>query len=146
MTTDFATRFRDLIERDPTLRSMFATRQPRYRYWQTPDGAMYFWTTETLGDDKYASGIYQPYGPGSRSGKAKVTQWRPVRVVHHSTRKAAKARALALFRAAGAKHPEWQAEVQNRHDKRQHTLRLRWSRHTGTWRDEWGPRPEEATR
>lgn len=71
-------------------------REPRYRYYQTSDGTMFIWTVERMGDDKYASAVYVPYGPGARSGKP--TKWRARREVHHKLRRAAKARAYALYR------------------------------------------------
>jgi hypothetical protein len=131
------------VNSDPTLRALFTpARQPRYRYWQSPDGAMFFWTTETLAEGKYASGIYQPYGPGARSGTAKVTQWKPVRVVEHSTRKAARARALRLWTAADKAHPEWSAAREDRRQARNDAVRLRYYRRTGKWLEQWGPVPE----
>jgi len=136
--------FRRLVEGDPTLRALFTTRQPRYRYFQATDGAMFFWTTETMGDGKYVSGIYQPYGEGSRSGKAKVTKWKPVRQVHHATRRAAKTRALTLWTAHDKAHPEWAAEREARRIARNDAVRLRWYRRTGRWPDSWGPIPEEG--
>lgn len=93
---------REIVRRlnaDPAIRAVLdyiSPRQPRYRYFESPDGTMFIWTTEKMGDGKYASAIYQPTGSGSRSGKA--TTWRKVREVHHATRRAAKARALALYR------------------------------------------------
>lgn len=90
---------------DPTIRELLRAlnpRDPRYRYWQTPDGAMFVYTTERMSDGKYASAIYQPTGKGSRMGKAHVTGWRITREVHHVARKAAKARALALYLKAKA--------------------------------------------
>ncbi len=75
----------------------FMPRDPRYRYWQTPDGRMFMWTTERMGDGKFASAVMVPTGPGSRSGRAHVTRWRATREVHHVTRRAAKARAYRLF-------------------------------------------------
>jgi hypothetical protein len=88
------------LNEDPTMRSLFGARQPRYRYWETPDGAMYIYTTERFSDGKYGSAIYRPVGKGSRSGKEHVTEWKPTREVHHSTRKAAKARAYRLYQQA----------------------------------------------
>jgi hypothetical protein len=88
------------LNADPVLREVLASftpRQPRYRYWETPDGRMFLYTTEKFDDGKYGSAVMQPYGSGSRSGKGRVERWKPVREVHHSTRKAAKARAYRLF-------------------------------------------------
>jgi hypothetical protein len=92
---------------DPILRELSAEltavlqrlmpHQPNYRYWETADGRMFLYTTEVFEDGKYGSAIMQPYGPGARSGKKNVTRWKPVREVHHLTRKAAKARAYRLY-------------------------------------------------
>jgi len=148
--SDYETEIMRRLNADPTIRALFAPpKQPRYRYFQTPDGTMFIWTTEKMGDGKYASAIYQPTGEGSRSGKAKVTEWKPVREVRHATRVAAKARALKLWRDHNTAHPEWVAADQARREraqaafnKRQADLRLRWFSRTGTWRPEWGPTPE----
>ena len=84
------------------LNQMFRTLNPqtRYRYFETKDGWMFGWTVEKGWDDDerhgYQSFVYQPKGKGSQSGKA--TRWVLTRVVTHSTRRAAKARALKLFR------------------------------------------------
>jgi hypothetical protein len=75
-------------------------RQPRYNYFQRGNGPMFCWTVEkNPGDGKYASFVYKPIGKGARSGKA--TRWELVerKTVEHSKRKAAKARALRLYRA-----------------------------------------------
>ena len=92
----------DIINSDATLRGLFAVRQPRYRYFQSPDGTMFLWTTETFSDGKYGSAVLTPTGKGARSGKRNVTGWRTTREVHHTTRTAAKARALRLYRRAVA--------------------------------------------
>lgn len=75
-------------------------RQPRYRYWSR-DGFMYCYTTERMADGKFSSWVYAPRGKGSRSGDASM--WEPTREVHHSTRKAAKARAYRLLTQAATK-------------------------------------------
>lgn len=72
-------------------------RDPRYRYWQTPDGTMFIYTTERMGDGKFASAVLTPTGRGSRSGRKAVQQWRTTREVHHRTRRAARDRAYRLF-------------------------------------------------
>lgn len=93
------------LNADPTIRALlerFTPRDPNYRYWQSPDGAMFIYTTEKMGDGKYASAIYRPTGRGARSGRAQVQQWRTTREVHHATRKAAKARAYRLYQQATA--------------------------------------------
>jgi hypothetical protein len=71
-------------------------RDPRYRYFKANDQTMFVWTTERMGDGKYASTVYVPKGKGSRSGDPQ--RWESRREVHHTTRKAAKARALRLYR------------------------------------------------
>lgn len=72
-------------------------RDPRFRYFETPDGRCFLWTTERFSDGKFGSAVLVPAGKGARSGRAAVTTWRSRREVHHSTRKAAKARALKLY-------------------------------------------------
>lgn len=73
----------------------------RYRYFQQRGGPMFCWSTEKV-DGRYASFVYRPIGKGARTGKA--TRWERVdsggrwKLVTHSTRKAAKARALRLYR------------------------------------------------
>jgi hypothetical protein len=70
----------------------------RYRYWETPDGWQFHYTTEKLGDGKFASAMYMPIGKGARSGdKKKVRALEIRRALHHATRRGAKARAYALF-------------------------------------------------
>lgn len=82
--------FRDVMR-------MFTPRDPRYRYWETPDGWQFHYTTEKMGDGKYASAQYQPVGKGARSGKKNITRLSVRREVHHTTRRAARARAYKLF-------------------------------------------------
>jgi hypothetical protein len=72
-------------------------RAARYRYWEAPDGRQFVYTTERMGDGKFASAIYVPKGKGARSGKKAVTRLSPSREVHHATRRAARARAYALY-------------------------------------------------
>lgn len=90
-----------IIAGDPTLRELFPelvpARDPRFRYWQTPDGTMFLYTTERFSDGKFGSAILRPTGKGARSGRRKVTRWKTTREVHHSTRRAAKARAYRLY-------------------------------------------------
>jgi hypothetical protein len=79
--------------------------EPRYRYYQRGNGPMFCWTTEkNPGDGKYASFVYRPIGRGARTGKA--ARWELVesnsskwKLVEHSKRKTAKARALRLYQA-----------------------------------------------
>lgn len=75
-------------------------RQPRYTFWKR-NGTLYCYTTERMGDGKFASWIYAPRGKGSRSGDP--SSWTPVREVHHTTRKAAKARAYKLLKQAAVR-------------------------------------------
>lgn len=85
------------------------TREPRWRFFQTPDGYRFFWTTEKYEDDahwmagKYVSGVYKPVGKGSRSGKASRLELIESKCVGHKTRRAAKARALRLYNQQKAK-------------------------------------------
>jgi hypothetical protein len=99
----------------------FYGREPRWRYFQRDGGPLFVWTVEPFGQGglldvadgsragRYASLVYEPIGPGSRSGRA--TSWRRVEKSEslHQLRKDAKARALRLFRAwqAGDRKP-WQ--------------------------------------
>lgn len=69
----------------------FIPREPRYRYWQTKDGWMFGWTTEKMGDGKYAAFIRKPIGKGARSGKA--TSFKKVKELHFAKRSTAKKRA-----------------------------------------------------
>lgn len=78
-------------------------REPRYCYFQRGSGPMFCWTVEKDEDGKYLSFVYRPVGKGARSGtatrwelvEAKSSKWKQVR---HAKRKAAKARALRLYR------------------------------------------------
>jgi hypothetical protein len=72
---------------------MFA-RSPRYSYWTGPRGEMYCCTTEPL-NGKFVCWTYQPFGEGSRTGKAK--QWKMVDRVEFARRKVAKARAYSRY-------------------------------------------------
>lgn len=85
-----------LLNAEPTLAALFR-RQPAYRYWAHA-GWRYCWTTERMGDGKFAAFTYRPVGKGSRSGKAQ--SWKLQREVRFATRKAAKARARKWFEAA----------------------------------------------
>ena len=80
--------------------------QPRYRYWTGEDGWRYCWTTEKMGDGKYAAFLYRPVGKGARSGKA--TSWVLVKEVHFNQRNTAKARAAKWFNTRH-KHPSVEA-------------------------------------
>lgn len=86
-------------------------REPRYRYFQDGAGPMFGWYVEAPTEGRragmYASFVYAPVGPGSRSGKA--TRWEYVDDAEawHDLRRDAKARALRLYREhrAGDPHP-----------------------------------------
>lgn len=73
----------------------FYPREPRWRYWTGPNGWLYGWTTEKMGDGKYGAVLFKPVGRGARSGKA--TSWEKVKEVHFATRTKAKARAAQWF-------------------------------------------------
>ena len=89
--TDATALLREMIER-------LQGRQPRFRYFECKTCRRGFlWTVERLGDERYASAVLVPYGKGSRSGDP--VGWKNRLEVHHATRKAAKARALRLYRA-----------------------------------------------
>jgi len=152
MTTQSQRRIaREIEERlnaDPTIQALFGGgRQASWCYFETRDGWMFVWTTERMGDGKYHSAIQQPYGEGSRSGdKRKITRWKPVREVGHSTRTAAKARALRLCRAHANEHPEWRDADAARQQARNQAVRLRYFQRTGRWPETWGPKPGEEER
>lgn len=101
-------RIRQRLEQDPTIQSILRDlfwHEPSYRFWEAPSGHRFIYTTERLADGKFASAIYRPAGKGSRSGRKAVTRLLITREVHHSTRRAAKARAYKLYR----QHMEEQA-------------------------------------
>jgi hypothetical protein len=104
----------DLIRRLNAAIAATLGRAPRWRYFQHAGGPMCFWTVERYDDDAdhehaglYVSGVYEPYGPGSRSGKALTFRIAPGSESGHRLRKDAKARALRLHRAikAGERRP-----------------------------------------
>jgi hypothetical protein len=80
-------------------------REARWAYWQDKGGPMFVYNTERIhtvdpddpANGKFESGVFEPYGPGSRSGKA--TRWRKVEAESslHSLRRDAKARAFRLY-------------------------------------------------
>ena len=91
----------DLLNDCPEVAAMFATRQPRYRYYALGQ-RRFCWNTEPMAEPHpWRAFEYAPTGPGSRTGKA--TQWKLVREVNCSTRKAAKHRAMKWFKAASNK-------------------------------------------
>ncbi len=78
-------------------------REPKWRYWEDERGWMYGWTTEKMGDGKYAAILFKPVGKGSRSGRRKVERWQKVREVHFVKRSGAKARAAKWFNTRNKK-------------------------------------------
>jgi hypothetical protein len=80
--------------------AQFMPREPGYRYFSHA-GWWYCWTTEKMGDGKYAAFIYKPVGKGARSGKAEAM--RMVKEIHFAKRSTAKARAWKWYQTAKAK-------------------------------------------
>lgn len=80
----------------------------RQQQWSAEDGWLVVYTTERVDRGRWAGKFvtmaYRPEGKGSRSGKAE--QWRRVYARAFTTRKAAKARALVLYREHS---PKWDA-------------------------------------
>lgn len=79
------------------------------RTWTAEDGWIVVYTTERVTGGKNAGRFvtmaYRPRGRGSRTGKAR--QWIRVYLRGFSTRKAAKARAVTLYRQHS---PKWNAK------------------------------------
>lgn len=84
-----------IINNDARLRGIFETREPNWRYFDVGQTMnvpakrgfpMFAWTTERDSNGKFHSFVWQP----SKGG------WNRKKSVTHSTRKAAKARALKL--------------------------------------------------
>ena len=83
----------------------FMPREARWAYWQQDGGPMFVYNTERIqsanpddpGNSKFESAVFEPYGTGSRSGKA--TRWRKVDGMSslHALRRDAKARAYRLY-------------------------------------------------
>lgn len=72
-------------------------RDPRFRYFECRTCRTEFmWTTERMGDGRFASAVLVPKGKGSRSGEP--SKWVTRREVHTKRRNVAKARALRLYR------------------------------------------------
>jgi hypothetical protein len=80
--------------------SAYLPRDPRYRYW-SHGGRRFGWTTERMGDGKFAAFEMRPVGKGSRSGRAEYLKL--VREVHFAKRSTAKARARRWYEAAAAR-------------------------------------------
>lgn len=79
-------------------------REPRMTQWACEDGWYVGYSTERMGDGKFGTYAYRPYGPGARTNRAGT--WRLVYERHYAKRATARARALALYR----KHsPKWSA-------------------------------------
>lgn len=84
----------------------FMPREARFAYWQKDNGPMFVYNTERINtrnpDDRangcFESAVFEPYGPGSRTGKA--TRWRKKKDSSslHDLRRDAKARAYRLYR------------------------------------------------
>jgi hypothetical protein len=72
----------------------FMPREPRWRYWTGPDGRLFCWTTERMGDGKFAAFEMRPYGPGARTNP---DRWKKVREVHFTKRNTAKSRAAKWY-------------------------------------------------
>ncbi len=85
----------NIINSDATLRGLFTTRTPSYRYFHHKGSEdQYFWTTEAVrhnGKMRFASGIY-------RYRKTKKA-FRLTQASYHGKRKDAKTRALKLWEA-----------------------------------------------
>ena len=83
----------NIINSDATLRGLFTTRTPSYRYFHHKGSEdQYFWTTESVKHNRkmrFASGVY-------RCLKTKKA-FRLTRAGYHAKRKDAKARALRLW-------------------------------------------------
>lgn len=82
----------------------------RQTQWSAEDGWIIVYTTERVDrgrwEGRFVTMAYRPEGKGSRSGRGKASRWRRVYARPFSTRKAAKARALALY---AAHSPRWAA-------------------------------------
>jgi hypothetical protein len=85
--------------------SRLLPKEARWAYWQKGAGPMFVYNTERLnlpnpadvGHGRFESAVFVPYGPGSRSGKAK--RWKVLEGSSslHDLRKDAKARAWRLY-------------------------------------------------
>lgn len=80
-------------------------REARWAYWQDGTGPMFVYNTERIAtrdpDDpangQFESAVFEPYGPGSRSGKAKTWRVRRDSRSLHVLRRDAKERAYRLY-------------------------------------------------
>lgn len=100
-----------LYEQDPERWAQMFTPEgsAAQRQWSAEDGWLVVYTTERVDRGKWAGKFvtmaYRPEGKGARSGSAE--RWRRVYARAFSTRKAAKARATALY----ADHsPKWRSK------------------------------------
>lgn len=80
------------------------------RTWSCEDGWLVVYTTERVtgasGQGKFVTMLYRPEGKGARTGKAQA--WHRIYARAFATRKAAKARATALY----AQHsPKWAGRI-----------------------------------
>lgn len=103
-------RFIDVLDRTNEIMRGLLPREARWRYFQKHNGPMFVWTVEPfnlryggVGQGKYESVVYKPYGPGSRKGRG--TRWKRDESTSslHILRRDAKDRAWRLFK-------EWEAE------------------------------------
>lgn len=86
----------------------------RQSQWHAEDGWIIVYTTERVDGGPWAGRFvtmaYKPLGKGARSGRGKADRWTRVYARPFTQRKAAKARALALYREHSprwaARHPE----------------------------------------
>lgn len=85
----------------------------RQAMWTAEDGWLIVYTTERVDRGRWAGRFvtmaYKPTGKGARSGRGKAENWKRAYARAFSQRKAAKARALDLYREHSpgwaAKHP-----------------------------------------
>ena len=101
------------LELTPEMQGLLNRMMPkeaRWAYWQDGNGPMFVYNTERLvlrdqsdpANGKFESCVFEPYGPGSRSGKAKTWREQKDSRAAHYLRRDAKARAYRLYQ-------EWKA-------------------------------------
>lgn len=105
-------------ELNRALRRMWASAEAdrngsaRQAMWMAEDGWVIVYTTTRVEggphDGRFAVIAYKPVGKGSRGGRGKATEWTRHYWRGFATRKAAKARAVALYRQHS---PKWAARV-----------------------------------
>lgn len=96
---------RRMFEQSPELQRALGRivgREPRCQEWQAEDGWIIVYSTERMGTGKFEVAAYKPIGRGARSGRARKAAKAYER--QFATRKAAKARAIALYRQHS---PRW---------------------------------------